>query len=88
MFVIIALGETRDLEIFLRGDEKQNTLTLRDTGVGMTRQDMINNLGTIAQSGTKEFLKKFQVKNDFLFCIFFPFSLSHTFKRKSFNLYF
>eukprot|EP00019_Armaparvus_languidus_P008211 CAMPEP_0168589434 /NCGR_PEP_ID=MMETSP0420-20121227/6010_1 /TAXON_ID=498008 /ORGANISM="Pessonella sp." /LENGTH=795 /DNA_ID=CAMNT_0008624981 /DNA_START=45 /DNA_END=2432 /DNA_ORIENTATION=+ len=59
-----ALGETRDLEIFLRGDEKQNTLTLRDTGVGMTRQDMINNLGTIAQSGTKEFLKKFQEYSD------------------------
>jgi HSP90 family molecular chaperone len=57
----VELGSTPQLEIRLRGDEKANTLTLSDTGVGMTRKDMIANLGTIAQSGTKDFLKKFQV---------------------------
>jgi heat shock protein beta len=52
-------GDAAKLEIKLQGDEKANTLTLTDTGVGMTKQDLINNLGTIAHSGTKDFLKKY-----------------------------
>ena len=36
-------------------DSEARTVTLRDTGIGMTREDVISHLGTIAKSGTKEF---------------------------------
>lgn len=47
-----------DLKIRLDFDEKANTVTLTDNGIGMTRDDVIQNLGTIAKSGTAEFLKQ------------------------------
>lgn len=46
-----------ELAITLWADEKARTLTIRDTGIGMNREDLINNLGTIAKSGTAEFLE-------------------------------
>jgi len=51
------LGETKDLEIKLEFDEDAKTLSLIDTGVGMTKADLINNLGTVAKSGTTNFLE-------------------------------
>src|SRR5688572_508204 len=38
-------------------DEKAGTLTVRDNGIGMSRDEMVENLGTIARSGTKQFLQ-------------------------------
>lgn len=45
------------LEIKVQGDEDAKTLTITDTGIGMTRQELVENLGTIAHSGSKAFLK-------------------------------
>ena len=46
-----------DINIKIEFDEKLNTITLTDNGIGMTKDEVINNLGTIAKSGTAEFLK-------------------------------
>src|SRR4026209_386215 len=46
------------LGIAIKTDEKENTITFTDTGIGMTQGEMIENLGTIAHSGTKAFLKQ------------------------------
>ena len=48
----------QDLEIRLYVDSENKKLTIKDTGIGMSREDIISNLGTIAKSGTEEFLKK------------------------------
>jgi molecular chaperone HtpG len=52
------LGSTDDLKIELIPDKARRTLTIRDNGIGMSREEVIQNLGTIARSGTGEFLKK------------------------------
>ncbi len=46
------------LEIHIDFDEKKNLLTVSDTGIGMTKDELVKNIGTIAKSGTAEFLKK------------------------------
>ena len=46
------------LEIRITFDDKKNTVTISDTGIGMTRDEMIANIGTIAKSGSEEFLKQ------------------------------
>eukprot|EP00937_MAST-01D_sp_MAST-1D-sp2_P005985 g5985.t1 len=50
------------LEIRLSRDEAANTLTIQDTGVGLSRQDMIDSLGTIARSGSKAFVQELAEK--------------------------
>ncbi|MFT5307401.1 MAG: molecular chaperone HtpG [Thalassolituus oleivorans] len=47
-----------DLKIDIRFDKDARTVTIEDNGIGMTRDDVINHLGTIAKSGTAEFLGK------------------------------
>lgn len=51
------LGEDTELRIELICDEEAGTLTIRDNGVGMTRDEMIGNLGTIARSGSKKLMQ-------------------------------
>jgi molecular chaperone HtpG len=51
------LAEDRDLEIRVDADAKNGTITIRDNGIGMTREEAIANLGTIARSGTAEFFR-------------------------------
>ncbi len=46
-----------DLKIWLDFDKDKGTITLRDNGIGMSREDVVENLGTIAKSGTREFLE-------------------------------
>ncbi|MDQ2583659.1 molecular chaperone HtpG [Saccharothrix yanglingensis] len=50
--------DTSDLHIDIEVDAEQRTLTVRDNGIGMTRDDVVNLIGTIAKSGTAEFLRK------------------------------
>jgi molecular chaperone HtpG len=47
-----------DLKIWISVDKEAKTLTLRDNGIGMSRQEVIEHIGTIAKSGTKEFFGK------------------------------
>ena len=54
------LEDNTDWKITLRADEEAGTLTLTDNGIGMSREDVIENLGTIAHSGTKAFLARAQ----------------------------
>jgi len=55
-----ALDATAELSIKIKADKENHVLHITDTGIGMTKQDLINNLGTIAKSGTADFLNKLQ----------------------------
>merc|ERR1719333_1422711 len=60
----IGEGEVAKLDIKIAADKTKDTLTLTDKGIGMTKQDLINNLGTIAKSGTSSFLEKLKEGGD------------------------
>ncbi|HPF26103.1 MAG TPA: molecular chaperone HtpG [Steroidobacteraceae bacterium] len=52
------LSGDAELGIWIEADAKAHTLTIRDNGIGMSRAEVIDNLGTIARSGTAEFVKR------------------------------
>uniref|UniRef100_A0A3P8ZMJ4 Endoplasmin n=1 Tax=Esox lucius TaxID=8010 RepID=A0A3P8ZMJ4_ESOLU len=53
-----ALAANEELTIKIKSDKEKNMLHITDTGIGMTKEDLVKNLGTIAKSGTSEFLNK------------------------------
>jgi molecular chaperone HtpG len=58
------LDNELELAISIKGDEKENMLIISDTGIGMTKDEIINNIGTIAKSGSSEFLKQLSKSKD------------------------
>ena len=59
------LGGDSELKIEIEADEEAGTVTIRDNGIGMSKQDVVENIGTIARSGTKKFLDSVSENKEF-----------------------
>ena len=58
------LGDFYDFLIRIKVNKELKQIMIEDTGIGMSKDDLVNNLGTIAKSGTKEFMKKLSGSDD------------------------
>jgi molecular chaperone HtpG len=58
------MDSDNNLEIKISFDKEKKILMIRDTGIGMTKDELVNNLGTIASSGTKKFLESLSANKD------------------------
>jgi len=61
---ILGEGDNTKLEIQIKLDKEKKILSIRDRGIGMTKEDLVKNLGTIAKSGTSAFVEKMQTSGD------------------------
>ncbi|RAL53148.1 hypothetical protein DM860_006820 [Cuscuta australis] len=61
---VLGEGDDAKLEIQIKLDKEKKILSIRDRGIGMTKEDLIKNLGTIAKSGTSAFVEKMQKSGD------------------------
>ncbi|KAI9200228.1 hypothetical protein LWI28_004547 [Acer negundo] len=61
---VLGEGDDAKLEIQIKLDKEKKILSIRDRGIGMTKEDLIKNLGTIAKSGTSAFVEKMQTSGD------------------------
>ena len=61
---VLGEGDAVKLEIRISTDKKAGTITIHDSGIGMSKEDLMNNLGTIAKSGTSSFLEKMSKEGD------------------------
>ena len=59
-----AMAGNEELKIKIRGDEASKTLTIEDTGIGMSKEDLVSSLGTIARSGTAKFMEMLKSQSD------------------------
>lgn len=58
------LKDEEKLQVQIEYDSEHNTLTVRDTGIGMTHDEMVSNLGTVARSGTTKFMQALKADGD------------------------
>ncbi|KAL9662661.1 hypothetical protein QQ045_027494 [Rhodiola kirilowii] len=61
---VLGEGDSAKLDIQIKLDKEKKILSIRDKGVGMTKEDLIKNLGTIAKSGTSAFVEKVKTGGD------------------------
>ena len=59
-----AMAGNEELKIKIRGDEASKTLVIEDTGIGMSKEDLVSSLGTIARSGTAKFMEMLKSQSD------------------------